>query len=120
MALHINLYHEVQKQQLARRRDPLKLGMLGLLCIGVGFVIFYLYRMECVHEINSHVAALQAEWEKLDPKQKAAKEREEELNIAVKLNDMFVKRIDGRFYWAPVLAQILEKVPVDVQLTKFS
>ena len=30
MALHLNLYHEIQTQKLHRKRDPLRLGMLAI------------------------------------------------------------------------------------------
>ena len=120
MALHINLYHEVQKQELARRRDPLKLGMLGLLIIGVGFVAYYFFRLERMHAINVRIAALEADWQRFDPKQKAARAREDELNADVKTYELLTKRIESRFYWAPLLQEVLENVPHEVQFTKVS
>ncbi len=120
MALHINLYHEIQKQELARRRDPLKLGMLGLLLVVIGFVAFYFYRMESVHLLNVRIATLETEWKKFEPKQKAAKTREDELTQNIKLSDLLTKRIESRFYWAPILDEVLQNVPREVQITKLA
>ena len=118
MALRINLYHEALKQQQARRRDPLKLGMFGLAFIGVCFVLYYICRLSTVHDLNNRVAVLQQEWAKCEPREKAAKAREDELEKKKKLTDALVARIETRFYWAPVLDEILESVPREIQLTR--
>jgi len=120
MPLHVNLYHEVQRQELARRRDPLRLGMMGLGVIAVGFVAYYFVVLEQAHEVTTQYEALQDEFSKLDPKAKAAKTREDELNTEISASDTLVKSIDSRFYWAPVLDQVLKTVPRTVQLTHFS
>lgn len=117
MSLRINLYHEIQKQQKARRRDPLKLAMFGLAFIGICFVAYYLYRLGAVHEVNSQAAVIEENWSKMEPKQKAAKTREDELTANIKLCDDLVRRIEGRFFWAPILEELLHSVPPDVQLT---
>ncbi|MEA3187648.1 MAG: hypothetical protein QOD99_1478 [Chthoniobacter sp.] len=120
MALHINLYHEIQKQALVRRRDPLKLGMFGLLIIGVGLVAYYFVRVEQIASLNTRVATLEQEYKKYEPKQKAAKAREDELNENIKVSELLVKRIEGRFYWAPILGRILQNTPTAVQFTKLN
>jgi Tfp pilus assembly protein PilN len=120
MPLHVNLYHEVQRQELARRRDPLRLGMMGLAVIAVGFVAYYFVVLEQAHVVESQYAALQDEFSRLDPKAKAAKTREDELNTEISASETLVKNIDSRFYWAPVLDQVLKTVPRTVQLTHFA
>jgi Tfp pilus assembly protein PilN len=120
MPLHVNLYHEVQRQELARRRDPLRLGMMGLAVIATGFVAYYFVMLEQAHQVGTQYEALQDEYSRLQPKAAAAKAREDELNAEISASDTLVKNINGRFYWAPVLDQILKTVPRTVQLTHFS
>jgi Tfp pilus assembly protein PilN len=117
MPLHVNLYHEVLSQERARQRDPLRLGMLGLLVIAIGFVVYYFVALESAHEVTMQYSALQGQLAALDPKAKAAKAREADLNDAITASDTMMKEVDERFYWAPVLDQILQTVPQTVQLT---
>jgi len=117
MPLHVNLYHEIQRQERARQRDPLRLGMLGMLVIAIGFVVYYFIALGSAHVVSVQYSTLQAQFAKLDPKAKAAKAREAELNDAISASDTMMKEVDGRFYWAPVLDQILQAVPMNVQLT---
>jgi Tfp pilus assembly protein PilN len=117
MPLHVNLYHEVLRQERARQRDPLRLSMIGLLVIAIGFVVYYFIALEGAHEVGVQFATYQAEFSKLDPKSKAAKAREAELNDEITASDTMMKEVDSRFYWAPVLDQVLQTVPLNVQLT---
>lgn len=118
MALHINLYHEVQQQQRARQRDPLKLGILAMALIALAFAGYYVFRIGSVHEVTMRLAAAEEDWRKLEPKAKQAKTRENELNEAIRTSENLVKRVEERFYWAPVLAHIMANVPRGVQITK--
>jgi Tfp pilus assembly protein PilN len=120
MPLHVNLYHEVQRQDLARRRDPLRLGMMAMAVIATGFVAYYFVELESSHMVTSRFDALKDDFAKLDPKAKAAKERQDELNTEITASDTMMKNVDSRFYWAPVLDQILKTVPRTVQLTHVS
>jgi len=117
MPLHVNLYHEIQRQELDRKRDPLRLGMMGLAVIAVGFVAFYFVALEQSHEVGVKFGALQDQFSKLDPKAKAAKARQDELNQEIAASETMTKAVDDRFFWAPVLDQILQAVPKTVQLT---
>jgi len=117
MPLHVNLYHEVQRQELARQRDPLRLGMLGILVIAIGFVAYYFIALEQSHEINIRYSALQDNWDKIAPKAKAAKDRQDELNAEIQASDAMVKSVNSRLFWAPILDQVLRTVPREVQLT---
>jgi Tfp pilus assembly protein PilN len=117
MPLHINLYHEVQRQELARQRDPLRLGMLAVLIIAIGFVGNYFVVLERAHSVDVRYADLQGTWAALEPKATDAKNRQEELNAEIQASDAMIATVDGRYYWAPVFDQVLKTVPRTVQLT---
>jgi hypothetical protein len=120
MALHINLYHEIQSQARARRRDPLKLAMLGMLAIGLGFVAYYFVCMGSLHSVNNRLAAVEGEWKKIEPRAKEAKKTEDELTTNIKTSETLVKQIENRFYWAPIFEGILQLVPRDAQIIKLA
>ena len=120
MPLHVNLHHEIEQQELARRRDPLRMGMLAVLIIAIGFVGYYFWEMEATHGINVRYGTLQSDWSKLEPKSKAAKAREADLDSQIKASDALMKDIDSRFYWAPVLGEVLRTIPRDVQLVSLN
>ena len=117
MPLHINLYHEVQRQELARQRDPLRLGMLAVLIIAIGFVGNYFVVLERAHAVDVRYTDLAGTWSALEPKATSAKARQDELQAEIKASDVMMESVDGRFYWAPILDQILKIVPSSVQLT---
>jgi Tfp pilus assembly protein PilN len=117
MPLHVNLYHEVQRQERARQRDPLRLGMLGLLVIAIGFVAYYFVVLAGAHQVGVQYSMLQSQFNALDPKAKAAEARQTELNTEIAASDTMIKNVNSRFYWAPVLDQILKTVPRSVQIT---
>lgn len=117
MPLHVNLYHEVQQQELARQRDPLRLGMLIGLIIATGFAANYFVVLERAHSIGVRFTDIQGEWAAIEPKAKDAKARAEKLDDEITASNAVMKRVDSRFYWAPVLDEILKTVPRSVQLT---
>ena len=120
MALHLNLYHEALKAKAIQRRDPLKLSMYGLVTVIFAFASYYVIQLVKLHSINSSLATVKDEFAKLEPLAKAAKKREEELNAQTKSGDLLVKRIESRFYWAPMLEQIMQVVPREVQVTRLA
>jgi hypothetical protein len=117
MPLHVNLYHEVQRQERARQRDPVRLTMLGLIIIAIGFVANYFVVLERSHGVSIQYEGLADQWAKIEPQAKAAKARQDELNAEIAASDAVMKDVDGRFYWAPVLGQLLDTVPRNVQIT---
>jgi len=117
MPLHVNLYHEVQRQDRARRRDPFRMAILAILIIMIGFVVNYFVVLEQVHIIGARYSAIQADWAKISPDAKAAKTRQDELNAEINASDAMMKRVDRRLYWAPVLDEIRKAVPRTVQVT---
>lgn len=120
MALHINLYHEIQKQRQLQRRDPLKLSLFGLGAIAVLFAGFYGIQLGRTHGINSELAKAKAAFDKIEPEAKAAKKRGEEASAGLELNSLLAKRIEDRFHWAPMLEQLMQVVPREVQITRFA
>jgi Tfp pilus assembly protein PilN len=120
MPLHVNLYHEVQRQALARRRDPLRIGLMGLGVIAAGFVAYYFVALEQTHQVVVQYESYQDTFAKLDPRAKAAKTREDELTAEITASQSMQQNVDNRFYWAPVLGQIVATVPRTVQLTHVS
>lgn len=117
MPLHINLYHEVQRQELARQRDPFRLAMLAILVIAIGFVANYFVVLERSHTIAIRYTNLKDAWDKIQPQADKAKARQDELNAEIQVSDDMIKNVNSREYWAPVLDQILKAVPRSVQLT---
>ncbi len=119
MALHLNLYHEIQKQKQQSRRDPLKLGMYGLGVVALCLAGYYCMRLREASQVMGRLDQMQAEWEKMEPLQKAAETRGADLSKAIQTSDALVQKIENRFYWAPLLDQLLEATPKNVQITKF-
>ena len=120
MALHLNLYHEVNTAKALKRRDPLKLSLYGLAAVIAGFASYYVLELVKLHHINGELAQVKGEFTKLEPLAKAAKKREEELNAQMKSGDLLVKKVENRFYWAPMLEQIMQVVPGEVQVTRLA
>jgi hypothetical protein len=120
MALKLNLHHEIEKQRALQRRDPLKIATAGIIAIVIAFAGYYLYQLEAAHSTVAELDALKSEFASLNPKAEAAQKREEELNAATKVSDSMVNRVEGRFYWAPVLGALCTVVPPQVQIAKFT
>lgn len=120
MALHLNLYHEVLKAKALKRRDPLKLSMYGLAAVVACFAGYYVLELVKLHSVNSELASVKAEFDKLEPLAKTARKREEDLQSQMKAGNLLVKRVENRFYWAPLLEQVMQVVPREVQVTRFS
>ena len=120
MALHLNLYHETITAKAIKRRDPLKLSMYGLAAVVAGFASYYVIELVKLHSINNSLATVKEEFAKLEPLAKTAKKREEELKAQMKSGDLLVKKVENRFYWAPMLDQIMQVVPREVQVTRLA
>lgn len=120
MALHLNLFHEALTAKAIKRRDPLKLAMFGLVAVIASFASYYVIELVKLHSINNSLATVKDEFSKLEPQAKIAKKREEELNAQMKSGDLLVKKVESRFYWAPMLEQIMQVVPREVQVTRLA
>jgi hypothetical protein len=117
MAIYLNLYHEIQRKKLQRQRDPVKIAIMAGLLVASGFVGYYFWRLEAVRSVKSQQAQVQSQWDKLEPKQKAAQARSEELKSNISVARSLEHHAENRFYWAPLVEQILQTIPPDVQIT---
>lgn len=120
MALSINLYHEVLRARKQEQYDPLKLSLLGMIVIATCMVGYYLFEVSKKNAAVSAAAVAQAEYDQIRPEATQAKAKEEKLIKEINLAESLIKRIEGRFYWAPVLEQIALVVPRTVQLYKLN
>lgn len=118
MAIRLNLYHEVLKAKALKRRDPLKLSIYALSAIGALCASWYFIQLMRMHSINEEFTRAKAEYEKIEPAAKVAQVREEELSAQAKVSKSLEHRMEGRFYWAPILAELMQLVPRDVQITR--
>ncbi len=120
MALRLNLYHEVLKAKALKRRDPLKLSIYGLSVIAALCASWYLVQLMRMYGLNDELANVKAEFDKIEPAAKAAKKREEDMSGNSLASSYLEKRIEGRFYWAPILSDIMQVVPREVQITRMA
>jgi hypothetical protein len=117
MALYLNLYHEIQKQKLKRQRDPLKLAVMSLLVVAAGLVAYYFWRTISVKHSQQLAGEVMADLKKYDPLSKDAQTQIDTYQENIKLADAIIHKMENRFYWAPLLGQIITVVPEDVQIT---
>ncbi len=120
MPLTLNLLHEEQKQLQARQRDPLKLGLLGLVGVALLFMGYYAYRLIGASSLSGQLHARQAEWARQEPLARAALTQEADLSLTLGAAAAVTKRIEGRFYWAPILETLQRTVPPAVQILSLS
>lgn len=118
MALRLNLYHEVIMAKRLKRRDPLKITIYGLAAIAACCASWYLIQLMRMYSFNDELRRVKGEFEKVEPHAKEAKKKEEELIAKARASEQLTKRIETRFYWAPVLSQIMQVVPREVQITR--
>ena len=119
MALRLNLNHEILQAERARQRDPLKLSIMGLSLIAAGFAAYYFFQLAKMSGISQEYSHKKGEFDAIESKVIAAKAREDELSVTILAGDTMVQRIEGRFYWAPMIEQLVSIVPPEVQITKF-
>lgn len=120
MALHLNLNHELERLRAERRRDPLKLTMIGLTLVAALFVVQYMWTMTQTARVTSERDVKSREFTQKEPLAKAAALEEVELRRKLGNSERFQARIEGRFYWAPLLQLVVENVPGNVHLTRLS
>lgn len=118
MALHINLYHEIQRTRKQEQYDPLKISFVCLLVVALGLTGWYFAKLNETSDIRAAHAANKAAIANLEPEAAKAKLEEEALSKQVLLADTFTKRIEDRFYWAPLMELISHTIPKNVQVTK--
>jgi Tfp pilus assembly protein PilN len=120
MPLRLNLYHEIERNRSASRRDPLKISLYVIGGIAASFAVWYLWEFAKLTRLGHELAKTKVEFAQLDPKAKEAKKKEEDLSRTFKTSEKLIAKLEGRFYWAPVLERLMTLVPREVQITKFS
>jgi hypothetical protein len=117
MALQLNLLHEEISAQRQRQRDPLKLGIYGLVAISAILFLYYGWKAYQTIEIKSELSAVSADWEKVEPQVTAAQKRAEELRKMIDSTKVLDGLIATRFYWAPLLGKLAGCTTPNIQLT---
>lgn len=117
MALHLNLLHEEIAEQRQRQRDPLKIGLMVLLLLGVLMAMFYMWKGYQTLGMKNRLATVQAEWAKVEPTVTAAQTRSKELQSIIGTTRVLSGMVEGRFYWAPFLQKLSRCVAPNAQLT---
>jgi hypothetical protein len=120
MALRFNLFHEIEKQRAASRRDPLKISFFILGGIIACFAAYYFWNLTICLQATGEMKRRKAEFNALETQVKTAKKTEPELQKKIKASDSLLKRIEGRFYWAPLLEQVIALIPPEVQISRLS
>lgn len=120
MALHLNLNHELERIRAERRRDPLKLTMIGLMFVAGLFVLQYMWTMTKTSLVTRERDKMKAELNKKDPLAKAAVIEEAELQRKLGNGERFRGRIEGKFYWAPLIQLVIENIPGNIHITRFA
>jgi hypothetical protein len=117
MALHLNLLHEEIREQRQRQRDPLKLGTMAIVAIGILLFLYYGWNAYQTLAIKSKLSSVEREWAKIEPKVTAAEKRSAELDSIVKTTTVLDDYVDHRFFWGPFLERLAHCVAPNTQLT---
>ena len=117
MALQLNLLHEEILEQKQRQRDPLKIGVMVLVGIGVLMFLYYMWEAYRTLEIKGRLSAINREWSKVEPQVTAAQKRSAELDGIIKTTRVLDEYIENRFFWGPFLQKVSRCVAPNIQLT---
>lgn len=117
MALQLNLLHEEILERRQRQRDPLKIGVMVLIALGVILFLYYMFSAYRTLEIRSRLSGVEREWAKVEPKVTAAQKRSDELNDIIKTTKVLEDYIEKRFFWGPFLQKVARCVAPNTQLT---
>jgi hypothetical protein len=120
MALQLNLLHEQFTEERQRQRDPLKIGIMVLAGLAGLLVLYYMWSAYQTLHIKARLAALEHDWEKVEPKVTAAQKRVQELNGIINATRALDDYIEGRFFWAPLLERIAGCVAPNTQVTNLN
>ncbi len=117
MALNLNLLHEEIREHRQRQRDPLKLGMLALISVGILLFLYYMFSASRTLEVKTQLSAVDRDWAKVEPKVTAAQKRATELNEIIKTTKVLQDYVENRFFWGPFLQKVARCVAPNTQLT---
>lgn len=120
MALHLNLNHELEKLRADRRRDPFKLTMLGLLVVAGLFVLQYFWALGKTATVTRQRDSMRRDFAVKEPLAKTAVTEEADLKKKLGNSERFQARVEGRFFWAPLIQTVVETVPGNIHVTRFA
>jgi Tfp pilus assembly protein PilN len=118
MPLRLNLHHEIDRLQAQRKRDPLKISIFILVGIVALFAALYAKALVSFSMVDGRYKAMKRDFDAAEPAAKQAVEKEASLQKTVAAGNGLVQRIESRFHWSPVLEQLANLVPREVQITK--
>ena len=117
MALHLNLLHEEIAEHRQRQRDPLKIGTMLLGALAALMVMFYMWKAYQTLGVKSRLAAVEADWAKVEPRVTAAQKRAAELTAIIGTTKVLDSLVEERFFWGPFLEKLSRCVAPNAQLT---
>ncbi|CAN5692052.1 hypothetical protein BH20VER1_BH20VER1_20730 [soil metagenome] len=79
--------------------------------------MFYMWKGYQTLGLKSRLAAVQAEWAKVEPTVTSAEARSKELTGIIATTKVLDGMVHGRFYWAPFLQKLSQCVAPNAQLT---
>jgi len=86
------------------------------LVIAVLLLLYYGFLLMSVREREHRARQLREQWANLEPEAKKAARMEGELLAAQETNKTLVRRLQGRFYWASFLEQLVDAIPPEIQI----
>lgn len=117
MPLQLNLLHEEFTQERQRKRDPLKLGLMGLGTLGAFMLAYYALQAYQTLVFKNQLSAIEQEWAKAEPQVTLAQKRITQLTGIINATNVLDNTVEGRFFWAPLLQTVSGCVAPNIQLT---
>src|SRR5579862_7648015 len=119
MALRLNLYHEELAKVRQRESDPLNVGAKLMLLVGIVAFGYYAYEASRTKIVVQKAQALEAELAKVNRDADREKTEKDRLIQIEQTADALRQARDGRFFWAPVLAGLIDVTPQNTQIASF-
>ena len=94
--------------------------MLGLIVVAGLLMAQYMWTMTKAALVTRERDAMRSEFNRKDPLAKAAVIEEAELQKKLGNSERFQARIEGRFYWAPLVQLVIENVPGNFHITRLA
>jgi len=116
MVIRFNFLHEIRALKAQQQRDPLKLGMLGLLLIILIMAGYYLLRLNDLNQAKSALEDVESQLAKAEPEAEAAVKETEELKRTIRKVDLLKNYVEDRVFWAPVLQVLINNTGPNVQI----
>src|ERR1035437_3153751 len=112
----INLYHEHLQKRRQHELDPLRMGVLVLMCVGVLLAGHYVLRIASSSSIIAKAMTLEKKYVKVQAQEKEIKEKEENFNKETKIADSLLRIVNEKVLWAPILSEISDSISEGIML----